>query len=158
MMTGRETDLTIRPMTVTDLPQVIDIASALDQAPHYPESTWLGLLDPESRPARLAVVASTPAGEIHGFALASLLPPQAELETVAVASAGQRRGIARRLLHSLLSQLHQADIREIWLEVRASNTPAIALYRSLGFRQTGSRSGYYASPVEDALLMDLQIR
>ncbi|HUJ76340.1 MAG TPA: GNAT family N-acetyltransferase, partial [bacterium] len=46
--------------------------------------------------------------------------------------------------------------RRVFLEVRASNVPAIALYLKAGFAQTGRRLGYYTHPVEDALLMELR--
>ena len=39
------------------------------------------------------------------------------------------------------------------LEVRESNTPAIGLYRKLGFEEVGRRKGYYTNPKEDAILM-----
>lgn len=149
-------EIAIRRMAAADLPRVMEIAAGLEHAPHYPHSIWLGLLDPEARPLRIALVAVDSADQVLGFAVASLLPPQAEVETVAVAAAHQRRGIARRLLLSLLTELGAAGIRELWLEVRASNAPAIALYRSLGFGETGRRPRYYADPVEDALLMGLQ--
>ena len=43
------------------------------------------------------------------------------------------------------------------LEVRRSNTPAIELYRSLGYRQVGVRPNYYADEGEDAIVMDLDL-
>ena len=150
------TEFEVRRMAVGDLPRILEIAAGLEHAPHYPRSTWLGVLDPQTAPPRLALVAADLSGAVQGFAVASLLPPQAELETIAVAAASQRRGIARRLLQSLLVEIGRAGVHELWLEVRVSNAPAISLYRSLGFRETGRRPRYYADPVEDALLMGLQ--
>jgi ribosomal-protein-alanine N-acetyltransferase len=91
------------------------------------------------------------------FAVASLLAPQAELETIAVAQATQRRGIARKLLSALVGELSAAAAVEFLLEVRASNNPALALYRSLGWRKTGLRPRYYSDPEEDAVLMTLPL-
>jgi ribosomal-protein-alanine N-acetyltransferase len=54
-------------------------------------------------------------------------------------------------------ELKQAQIREVTLEVRASNHPALALYRSLGFVETGRRPRYYVDPVEDAVLLSLEL-
>lgn len=156
-MNPTDTDLMIRPMILADIPRVIEITSALEQLPHYSQVIWAGMLDPQSHPRRVALVASPPSGEIHGFALTSLFPPQAELEIIAVPLSSRGRGIATCLLRSLLAHLHQAAIHELWLEVRSSNSPAIDLYRKLGFRVTGRRPRYYADPVEDGLLMDLQI-
>lgn len=83
---------------------------------------------------------------------------ECELENMAVAEAWRRRGIGRRLLNAglLWSRMGiPAAVSgfEMWLEVRASNRAAIALYRDAGFRVIGRRTGYYTQPDEDALLM-----
>jgi ribosomal-protein-alanine N-acetyltransferase len=93
-----------------------------------------------------------------GFLVARLLPPQAELEIIAVDPRVQRRGLARKLFDELVYKLGLAGITEVVLEVRASNRPALALYRSLGFVETGRRPRYYADPEEDAVLMSLQLK
>ena len=55
----------------------------------------------------------------------------------------------------LVEKLSLAGVREVILEVRASNLPALALYRQLGFVETGRRPRYYQAPEEDAILMRL---
>ena len=69
---------------------------------------------------------------------------------IAVASTHRRRGIARKLVEELIRQL---DAYQLTLEVRVSNSGAIALYESLGFRQVGLRKNYYRKPKEDALIL-----
>jgi len=101
--------------------------------------------------------AGSAALEVVGFAIASVLPPQAEIETIAVSPAEQRNGIGRLLLSALLEELTRMEVTEVLLEARQSNRPALSLYRSLGFGQTAVRLGYYADPQEDALLMVLQM-
>jgi ribosomal-protein-alanine N-acetyltransferase len=93
--------------------------------------------------------------EVAGFAVASLLPPEAELEMIAVDPAAQRHGLASQLLAKLNQELRSMQMKELMLEVRASNHPALALYRNLGFIESGRRKDYYQIPVEDALLMRL---
>ncbi len=149
-------------MNAADLAQVLAIAESLSEAPRWPRWTYLKAITPESTPRRIAlVVAESEAGPrpgaVLGFAVASLLPPQAELETIAVATESQRQGLGRQILHALAAELKAAGARELLLEVRASNRPALAFYRSLGFVQTGLRPGYYADPTEDAVLMSLQL-
>lgn len=154
----------IRPMTATDLDRILEIAQALPQTPHWARAAWLDALNPDATPRRIALVAEAsqaeimqPGRSILGFAVASLLPPQAELETIAVAPQAQRQGIARRLFATLSGQLRAAAITEVTLEVRASNQYAIALYHSLGFIEAGRRPRYYADPVEDAVLLFLSL-
>jgi len=151
-------------MTAADLDQVIEIAQALPQAPHWPRTAYLDAMNPTATLRRIALVAQAPQkgifqpeSSILGFAVASLIPSQAELETIAVAPEAQRQGVARRIFASLMAELLQAAITEVTLEVRAANLPAIALYRSLGFMEAGRRPGYYDDPVEDALLLNLSI-
>ncbi len=149
-------------MTASDLDRVLAIVESLPQAPHWPWSAWMKVLDSqidrESTPHRVALVASVPQpGSIRGFAVASLLPPQAELETIAVVPEGQRQGLGRLLFQALGAELKAAGVDELLLEVRASNSPALAFYRSLGFAKIGLRPGYYADPIEDAALLRLSL-
>lgn len=151
-------EIAIRPMRAADIPRVREIADALPAAPHWPERAYLAALDPEARPRRIALVAVLPqSGTAMGFAIASLLPPQAELETIAVAAEAQRRGIAQRLLAALATELKRSDVTEVLLEVRASNAPALAFYAALGFGESGRRPRYYADPEEDAILLGLKL-
>ncbi len=78
---------------------------------------------------------------------------QADILDVAVDPAFRRRGIARALMETVLDEAGKAGVETVFLEVRASNAPAIALYTSLGFTPCGKRKNYYTAPREDALLM-----
>ena len=148
----------IRPMPSADLDRVNEIERSLEHAPHWPHSAWVSALDPLTVPHRLALVAEYPStSSIVAFAVASLLPPQAELETIAVAPEAQRRGLARFLLAALRKELKSAHVTDVILEVRASNRPAPALYLDLGFVETSRRPRYYADPVEDAILFSLRL-
>jgi ribosomal-protein-alanine N-acetyltransferase len=149
-------ELRIRRMTKADLDQVIELAESLKEAPNWSRSAYLAALDPEAVPLRIALLAEGPAaGVIAGFAVASLLLAQAELESIVVAPAFQRHGVAWRLFGALAAELAAAQAKEIVLETRASNQPALGFYRRLGFVETGHRRRYYSDPVEDAILMRL---
>ena len=150
--------VSIRPMTPADVDCVVAIASRLSQAPQWPRDVYQAMLDPESAPKRIALIAEiAETGSMAGFSVARLMAPEAELEAIAVAAEFQRRGVARQLVRALTEDLRRAQVTEIWLEVRASNQPARALYGSIGFREEGGRRSYYADPVEDAVLMRMQI-
>ncbi len=94
-------------------------------------------------------------GEIQGYAILMLAVDEAELLDIAIDATMQRKGLGRKLLEEMLALARLADMRRMLLEVRASNTSAIALYRSAGFEQIGLRRAYYpaANGREDALLM-----
>ncbi len=148
----------IRRMTATDLGRVMEIAASLATAPRWPASAYQRALAPEGIPRRIALVAEEEqSGAVMGFAVASLLGPQAELETIAVSTESQRRGTARRLMAALVAELRLAQVGEVILEVREGNRPAVELYQALGFTVSGRRPRYYADPVEDAALMRLGI-
>jgi ribosomal-protein-alanine N-acetyltransferase len=144
----------VRPMEMADVAQVVEVARSLKDAPQWKPSAYLAALDQTAVPRRVASVAECSGSRrVVGFAVASLTPPEAELETIAVATDFQRCGLARRLFAETARALEQSVIV---LEVRASNEPALALYHSLGFAEVGRRPNYYAHPGEDAILMRLQ--
>jgi len=147
-----ETTTEIRLMRVEDLPWVLEVAAASPQAPHWPEAVYRKALDPETAPVRLALVADRN-GRAAGFAIVSLIPPEAELESIVVAPQSRRQGIGQLLLKAIGAELKQQKVMELFLELRASNLAALELYRSAGFVPTAVRPRYYTDPVEDAVLM-----
>jgi ribosomal-protein-alanine N-acetyltransferase len=147
----------VRRMTAADLDRVLEIAASLKAAPRWARSAFMAALDPQGTPRRVALVAEGPERYVAGFAVACLVEPQAEVETVAVAVESQRRGVARSLMAALAEEFRREQITEVILEARASNLPALRLYRSLGFSETGRRSRYYVDPQEDAILLNLQM-
>ncbi|MCT2418833.1 ribosomal protein S18-alanine N-acetyltransferase [Pantoea vagans] len=96
-------------------------------------------------------------GKMAAFAITQVVLDEASLFNIAVDPAFQRRGLGRQLLQHLIDELIKRDVLTLWLEVRASNQPAIALYEQLGFNQVSRRPNYYptASGREDAILMAL---
>jgi len=146
----------IRPMTPADLDRVLAIAASLPTAPQWPRSAYQAALDPEAAPRRIALVAEA-AGLVEGLIVASLLPPQAELELIAVAAAAQRRGLARWLFQVLAAELRAAQLTEVILEVRAGNQPALDFYQRMGWLVSGRRTRYYQNPEEDAILMRFEL-
>ena len=152
----------IRRMAASDLPRILEMTQSLKNVPRWPPAAWLAALNPAASPRRIALVAEVvaenpPAGPIQGFAVAALLPPQAELETIAVLAEARRQHVGSRLIAVMAEELSQAGIRELFLEVRISNHAAQAFYQALGFSQTGRRTRYYIDPVEDAVLMERRL-
>ena len=88
-------------------------------------------------------------GQQIGHVLYCRVIDEVEILTVAVDSAYRRQGIGYELLRHA-SALTQAKLMH--LEVRATNTPAIALYLKLGFENVGRRKAYYRDG-EDAIVM-----
>lgn len=104
-------------------------------------------------PAGSAWVAIGDDGAVAGYAVGWVAADEAEVANIAVAPDRQRRGIGAGLLAALLGDAAARGARRAWLEVRASNAPAQALYARFGFRVVGTRAGYYWRPREDALVM-----
>ena len=153
-----ESSVRIRPMTAADLDRLVEIAAALDHAPHWPRRVYEALLDPSSAKSIALIAEDSETRAVVGFIVAGLIPPEAELESLAVSAGYQRRGVARRLYEAMADEFGRSQVREVLLEVRESNQAARAFYTSLGFVEEGRRPSYYADPVEDAVLMRIRIR
>lgn len=81
-----------------------------------------------------------------------VLPPDADVQTVAVAPPAQGTGLATRLLSALLEDADAQGVTHTMLEVRDGNAPALAVYGRLGFEQISRRPRYYPDGV-DALIL-----
>lgn len=98
-------------------------------------------------------------GVMAAFAVTQVVLDEATLFNIAVDPAYQRKGLGRALLEHLIAELEAQDVFTLWLEVRASNTAARALYESLGFNEATIRRNYYPAKEgrEDAIIMALPL-
>jgi len=131
----------VRAMVEGDLDRVMAIAASLETAPHWPRAVYAGAISLDAIPRRVALVAEAE-GLVVGFVVASLVADSAELESIAVASEAQRRGVGAALARALMERVRLAG----------------GLYGRLGFGEVGRRRGYYANPEEDAVLLRLGLK
>lgn len=130
----------MRRGTAGDLAAVAAMQAAAPEAAQWPVNDYL---------AHEFWIAET-GGEISGFLVwRNLGESEFELLNLAVHPSHRRRGIGRKLLALL-------PAGRTFLEVRASNVAAIALYAANGFVAAGTRYAYYSSPPEDGIVMRLE--
>lgn len=96
-------------------------------------------------------------GAVVGYVCVKQVTDEGHLLDLAVHPDYRKRGIAKILLNNVIEELRLCGCRFFFLEVRISNYAAKKLYKGLGFRTVGTRKGYYMNPVEDAVLMMLEI-
>ncbi len=141
----------IRPMQRADLPQVAAIERQVQHAP------WtLRQFEHSVQAGHQCWVLELPQAVVGGYAVLQTVLDESSLLIMAIDPACQRQGLGRHLLAQVLTRLPAAT-QMVFLEVRASNQPAIGLYEQLGFVQIGRRNHYYpaATGHEDALVMAL---
>ena len=107
------------------------------------------------RHARFRIARS--GGKIVGYAIAWFVLDEGEIANLAVAPAARRRGVASALLDFVIGDARSSGIAQLFLEVRESNTAARALYATRGFRPVARRPRYYRKPVEDAIVLRLEL-
>jgi ribosomal-protein-alanine N-acetyltransferase len=82
-------------------------------------------------------------GAVAGYSILSVAAGEAHILNICVAPAYRSMGYGERLLDEILLRARIAAVREIFLEVRPSNTNALALYRKKGFHRVSKRPAYY---------------
>jgi len=98
-------------------------------------------------------------GQLIGYFVISVAAGEAHLLNLSVAARAQRQGHGRALLEEIVALARSFGAERLFLEVRPSNSPAIALYSSAGFEQLAVRRGYYPAHGgrEDALIFSLRL-
>lgn len=143
--------VTLRPMRWPDIEPVHAIETAVFEVDPWSAEQFWGEL---AQPTREYVVAEDD-GVILGYAGAYLLPPDSDVQTIAVSPTAQGRGVGRALLEELIAIAVRHDCTQLLLEVRSDNLSAIGMYERFGFESISRRRDYYASGV-DALIMRLR--
>ena len=96
-------------------------------------------------------------GEVIGYLCLWEVADELHITNVAVRPDARRQGVARALIQSVLGDGRRRGFKIVVLEVRPSNTHALSLYESFGFRVVGRRHGYYYDTGEDALVMEIDL-
>lgn len=94
---------------------------------------------------------------LAGYIVARMGANELHINNVAVRESYRRRAIGRDLLNRILEEGRRSAVPSAFLELRAGNSAALALYEECGFRVTSRRKKYYSEPPEDALVMIAQL-
>ena len=144
---------TISSLETTDLPAAFHIEQRAHTFP-WSEKTFAS-----NQGERYFNFQLTQNGKMAAFAITQVVLDEATLFNIAVDPDYQRQGLGRAPLQHLIDELEKRGVATLWLEVRASNAAAIALYESLGFNEATIRRNYYPTTDgrEDAIIMALPI-
>jgi [ribosomal protein S18]-alanine N-acetyltransferase len=138
--------MTVRAATTEDLPAIAAIQALTPEASQWDPVSYL-------HHDCMVATASPDAGEgprVLGFLVTrQTAPGEREILNLAVEASERRRGVARALLQAELGR----GENQWFLEVRESNSRAIKLYESVGFRVAGRRESYYHDPPETGIVM-----
>ncbi|MGL6280683.1 MAG: ribosomal protein S18-alanine N-acetyltransferase [Gaiella sp.] len=139
----------LRRLELADLDAVEAIERVSYPAP-WSRAMFAGEL---AKPTARSLAAVVDDGALVGYLILSRYVDAWHVMNVAVAPEHRRRGVASALLERLVAETAGDAQRGYTLEVRVSNTGAIALYERFGFRSSGVRRAYYTDNREDALIM-----
>ncbi len=140
----------VRPLTAADL----EVVAAIESENPSPWTAGQLASERDQIGGWQFVAEADASGLVCGFVCGRSCIGEAELLKIAVALEYRRQGIAAHLVAHTLRYLAEQGVRRCFLELRASNLPALALYERFGFHRVGLRKNYYASPLEDAILME----
>ncbi|MFI7695178.1 ribosomal protein S18-alanine N-acetyltransferase [Nonomuraea sp. NPDC049655] len=137
-------------MTQADLPAVMAIERATFPLDAWSEGMMRGELADMPRSRHYVVALAD--DEIVGYSGIAVASDQADVQTIAVLEKHQGTGIGSAMLTELLAEARRRGAREIFLEVRADNPRAQAVYRHFEFEEIGIRRRYYDDGT-DAIMM-----
>ena len=151
-----ERSIALAPMTAADVDAVMAIEAGVYPFP-WTRGNFIDSLAAGYVAQLLHGGRSEP---LLGYYVALAGVDEMHLLNITVAPARRRQGHARFMLNDLVERSRRARAARIWLEVRASNVLALAIYRHFGFREQGVRAGYYPAAHgkrESAIVMSLDV-
>lgn len=148
----------VRPMTMQDL-QPVQAIDRLSFSLPWPESAFSYELTQSDHSRNFVVeeyLEDVPP-QVVAIAVVWVIVDEAHIATIAVHPGWRGRGLGKRLLEHILSEMKRNGMQTALLEVRAGNQVALQMYRRFGFEVVGRRPRYYKDNQEDALLMTLRL-
>lgn len=145
--------MTVSKMTAAHVPLAAELDRRLFSGECWSEEDFASSL---ADPSRMFFVACEGARFLGCGGLQKSFE-QGDILTVGVDPDCRRGGVGSALLAAMLEAFRQEGGQTLFLEVRASNTPARRLYEKFGFSQIGVRRNYYQQPQEDGLVYCLEV-
>lgn len=145
----KKQEILVRPMELKDVDAVWDIEKLCFSLPWSRESFEQEMNSNDKARYIVAALDDT----IVGFGGMWFIIDEAHITNIAVHPDYRQRKIGEMIVKEMLRTAKESDIISLTLETRVSNTPAINLYKKLGFKEYGIRKGYYTDNGEDALIM-----
>ena len=93
---------------------------------------------------------------VVGYVSFNIIIDECSIINFATKNEFKRQGVGKKLMDTLISHCKGCGVRKVFLEVRVSNAPAIALYEKYGFEGVGISKNHFSAPREDAILMNLE--
>lgn len=144
----------LRSLSAEDVPGVRALVAESSGAAQWSAEAYAQLLETQS-PARALVLREEQ--RIVGFIAIRVVAEEAEILNLAVAASHRRKGHGTRLLAAAEEFARSRGASQLFLEVRESNSSAVAFYEARGFARAGLRRNYYQQPPEAAVLMTRKI-
>lgn len=161
----RSRDLKVTPIRVrealeSDIDRIIQIERSWQHLSHWSVSAYNRLLKPGSFAESFVaeIEGCEKEVEIAGFVIFNIADRISEIYNIAVDRAHARSGVGADLMKTVLDNARRGGAHKVVLEVRKSNHIAITFYLRFGFSLAGERDNYYSNPVEDAYIMEKELR
>lgn len=140
-----------------DVPLLMRLVEGSPGAPHWSMATWQQVLASSEEPEHRVVMIAEHEAAAIGFGVLGIIAGEAEIESLGVSAAYRRQRVGGQICAELFAWASERGATQVFLDVRLSNRPARALYRSLGFQERGIRRRYYREPDEDAITMSKEL-
>jgi ribosomal-protein-alanine N-acetyltransferase len=121
-----------------------ELFEIFSESPDFRGQVWVALDDHEQAIIGYVVLEVSSLGE-------------AELTNLAVSPTSRRHGVGSSLVSFVKSICQEIGANLLWLRVRASNIQAVHFYKVCGFTVRGEFRSYYDDPVEDALILAIDL-
>ena len=135
-------------MTADDISQVAEIERQIFSIP-WSEKAFKDSMESDNT---IYIVAKED-NNVTGYAGMYLSFEEGNITNVAVNPSSRRKGIGEKIVRDILNRAYEKGVRDVFLEVRETNSAAIALYEKIGFKEEGIRKNFYEKPKENALIM-----
>lgn len=149
----------IRAARDADIDRVVQIERSWDHLSHWSLDAYYRLLDDDHFTSTfVAELDGDRENVIVGFVIFHVRERVSEIYNIAVDRDHRRLGVGGQLMRTVVERSRDQGAHKVMLEVRKSNHGAIRFYSKFSFRVSGERHNYYSNPLEDAYVMDRDLR